>query len=444
MKISYSRIPPGPVERYDPSQDLLSWMGNCFQRFGDIYKAHVYDANVYVVSAPQYAQHVLCKNWRNYSKGMAIKRVRMLLGNGLMASEGEFWKSQRRIVQPAFHRIAVDALTNVITTANDALMQKWERSAREKESVNVTRDISRMVLDVVLTSIFGEDTAQVAPSFRILSDESVRDLRFAQEFSSLAKIVSDVAAQRRKKGSTATDILGILVHAGDRKTGEVMRARQLVAETMTLIVAGHETTASILNFVWYLLSQHPDAEERLFQELSSLRGRERRYLDDLSRFSYTRQVIDEALRLYPPGWLMTRRALKDDWLDGYFVPAGTEIYISPYLIQRNPALWDDPDRFNPDRFAPDQSRGRHDLAMLPFSAGPRNCIGEHLARIEMQIHLMTIARQLRLRYIGGSPPELEAGVNLRARHDFTMIPEVRTVSGPRFDQTAWTKRVIEA
>ena len=141
---------------------------------------------------------------------------------------------------------------------------------------------------------------------------------------------------------------------------------------------------------------------------------------------------------------MTRRALKDDWLDGYFVPAGTEIYISPYLIQRNPALWDDPDQFNPDRFAPDQSRGRHDLAMLPFSAGPRNCIGEHLARIEMQIHLMTIARQLRLRYIGGSPPELEAGVNLRARHDFTMIPEVRTVSGPRFDQTAWTKRVIEA
>jgi cytochrome P450 len=425
MTASHRRIPPGPAEKYDPSQDLLSWMSNHFKRFGDIYKASIYETNVYVVSAPQYAQHVLRKNWRNYHKGMAIKRIQMLLGDGLMVSEGIFWKSQRRMIQPAFHRNAIGALTNVITTANVALLKKWEQSAREKKSVNVTRDISLMVLDVVLTSIFGDDTAQVAPSFTILSTESARDLRFAQEFRSLGKMVSHVAARRRKEDSTATDILGMLMQARNPETGQVMPERQLISEIMTLIVAGHETTASTLNFSWYLLSQNQDVEERLSQEL---RGLEFSNLEDLPRFSYTRQVIEETLRLFPPGWLMTRKALKDDSLGEYFVPAGTEIYISPYLIQRNPALWDDPDCFSPSRFDLDQSRGRHELAMLPFSVGPRNCIGEFLARVEMQIHLMTIAKQLRLRYLGGNPPELEAGINLRAKHDFVMIPEVKSES----------------
>jgi cytochrome P450 len=431
MIASRRLIPPGPTAKYDPTQDLLSWMSNCSEEFGDIYKAEVYDTSVYVVSHPKYAQHVLRKNWRNYSKGMAIKRIRMLLGNGLMVSEGEFWKSQRRMVQPAFHCNTVDAVTDVITTASVALLDKWERSARVKKSVNVTRDISRMVLDVVLTWIFSDDAVEVGPSFRILSDESARDLRFAQEFSSLAKLVSQVAARRLKKRSPATDLLGMLMHARDRKTGEVMRERQLVAEIMTLIVAGHETTASTLNFIWYLLSQNQDAEEKLFQELSSLRSPPRLYQEELPGFSYTRQVIDEALRLYPPGWLMTRRALEDDWLEEYFVPAGTEIYISPYLIHRNPTLWDAPDRFDPSRFGPDQSRGRHELAMLPFSIGPRNCIGEHFARAEMQIHLMKTAQRLRLLYVGTDPPELEAGVNLRAKDDFIMIPEVRRVPATR-------------
>lgn len=215
---------------------------------------------------------MLCKNWRDYAKGMAIKRVRMLLGNGLMVSEGEFWKSQRRMIQPSFGRDAIDAVTDLITTANGELLRTWEACAHAKKSVNVTRDISHIVLNVVLASIFGDDTMRVAPLFMVLSDELPRDLRFAQEFSSLGKIVSHVAAQRRKEGCTATDILGMLIHAHDRKTGDVMPERKMVAEIMSLIVAGHETTASTLNFVWYLLSQNRDAEERLFQELVAFVG----------------------------------------------------------------------------------------------------------------------------------------------------------------------------
>jgi cytochrome P450 len=428
MITALRRIPPGPAEEYKASEDLLNWMSDHFKRFGNIYKASVYGTSIYVISDPRYADYVLRQNWQNYKKGQAIKRVNLLLGNGLMVSEGNFWKGQRRMIQPAFHNDAIGALTNVITTANIALLKKWEHAAQEKRNVNVTRDISLMVLNVVLISIFGDDYEQIAPHFSILSEESARDLQFAQAFRSLGKMVVQIAAQRRKENKTSRDILGMLMEARDRESGKGMPDRQLAIEIMTLIVAGHETTASTLNWTWYLLSHNSQVEEKLSTELSNLPESAFPEVGDLPKFAYTRQVIDEALRLYPPGWLMTRKALKDDEVGGYFVPAGTEIYISPYLIQRHPDLWEAPESFNPDRFENDQSRERHALAMLSFSAGPRKCIGEFLARIEMQIHMMTIARHLRLRYTGGEPPEFDAGVNLRSKHDFIMTPEIKAHS----------------
>jgi cytochrome P450 len=421
-------IPHGPAEAYSATEDLLSWMHGHFRRYGNIYKAAIHGSSAYVVSAPEYAQHVLRTNWRNYKKGQDLKRVALLLGNGIMVSEGEFWKRQRRMIQPAFHDHAIGALTGVIAAANVALLEKWEQAALRRESVNVTRDVSLMALEVVLRAIFGPDYAQVAPHFNILSDESARDLQFAQTFRSLRTIVVDVAARRRSDNVVRADILGMLMQARDRDSGEAMPEHQLVNEVMTLIVAGHETTASTLNWAWYLVSQHPEAEEKLSGELARLQASEAPSLDDLPKFTYTRNVIDEALRMYPAGWLMSRRALKDDRLGDYFVPAGTQIYICAYLIQRHPDHWVAPDRFDPDRFDPEHARDRHPLAMLAFSAGPRNCIGEYLSRLEMQIHLMTIAKRLRLRYAGETPPALDAGVNLRSKHDFVMIPEIRTAA----------------
>ena len=404
-------------------------MADQFKRFGNIYKASIYGTSVYVVRDPQHAQHVLRENWQNYAKGQAIKRVALLLGNGLMVSEGEFWKTQRRMIQPAFHRRVIGALSSVITTSNLALLRRWEQAAHQKVSVNVTRDISCMVLEVVLISIFGTDYERVAPHFNILSEESARNLEFARIFGSLGKIILQLAAQRqRDKEATSTDILGMLIEARDHKSGQVMTDRQLVNEIKTLIVAGHETTASTLNWTWYLLSQHPEVEEKLSTELNNCLESKVPTLDDLPKLVYARQIIDETLRLYPAGWLLTRKALKDDLLGDYFVPAGTEIYISPYYIHRNPDLWEEPDRFNPDRFAPDHSQRRHPLAMLPFSTGPRNCIGEFFARVEMEIHLSAIARRLRLRYGERKPPELDIGVNLRSKHDFIMNPDLKALT----------------
>ncbi|HJU18772.1 MAG TPA: cytochrome P450 [Stellaceae bacterium] len=408
--------------------DLLRWMGSRFEEFGDIYRASLHGTSAYVIRDPRYAEHILRGNWQNYAKGRAIKRIALLLGGGLMASEGERWKRQRRMIQPAFRRDAIAALLPLITAANAELLGSWTRSAQRKADVDVTRDVSATTLKIVLVSIFGEDYEHIGTHCNLLTDETARNLAFAHAFGHLQPLMLEVMARRRQRKAASADILGMLMNARDRDTGRAMSDRQLVDEIKTLIVAGHETTAGTLGWIWYLLSQNPAVEDRLAKELDIIPACEPS-LDGLTRLAYTRQIIEEALRLYPPGWLVTRRALSDDRLGDYLVPANTEIYIPIYFIQRHPGLWEHPDRFDPDRFGPDPVQARQRLAMLPFSAGPRNCIGELFARVALQIHVTTIAKCLRLRYFAAQPPEIDAGINLRSRHNFIMRPELRASTG---------------
>lgn len=421
------RIPPHQSEAFTTSGDLLSWPGRQFEQCGDIFKASIFGTGVYVVRDPAYAEHVLRKNWQNYVKGQHIKRVAFLLGNGLMASEGALWKQQRRMIQPAFHREVIARMMEVIVEINVALLDKWERAAYVHAAVDVTGDISHAILKIVLLTIFGADYDEVAPHFDLVSMEPERNLEFANAFRSLREIIRRVASRRRSEKSAQMDLLGMLMEARDRDTGRPMGDGQLANEVKTLIVAGHETTASTLNWIWYLLSQHSDVEEKLSAELDRLMLGHFPSMNDFSQFSYTRQIIEEALRLYPAGWLLTRKALKNDSLGPYFVPAGTEIYIPVYFIQRHPDFWPNPDHFQPERFSP-EAPPRHALAMIPFSAGPRNCIGENLARVEMQTNLMMIGRRLNLRHTEAASPELDIGVNLRSRHNFFMTPTLKAVS----------------
>jgi cytochrome P450 len=423
MEVKERCIPPGPDEQYKVSDDLLDWMGRQFSAFGDIYKGSVYGTSMYGIRDVELAHRVLVENWQNYVKGQAIRRVALLLGNGLMVSKGDLWKRQRRMIQPTFNHESLGRSTKLITAVNTELLRKWQLAASKNESVNVTRDVSNMALEVVLRFILGDDYEVVGSHFDLLSQEPARNMEFARSFRALGKIILQVIDRRRKNGMNSTDALGMLMVARDPKGGQSMPDSQLVDEVLTMIVAGHETTASTLNWAWYLISQHPEVEQRLSEELNTLPASSE--FMDLPRFLYSRQIIDETMRLYPAGWVVTRKALGDDQLGEYFVPAGTEIYVAPYFIQRHPNLWEEPDRFNPDRFRPEDSKRRHRLATIPFSSGPRNCIGEHFARVEMQIHLMTIARCLRLRYIPTKPIELDAGVNLRSKYDFIMYPEAK-------------------
>jgi cytochrome P450 len=424
LTVYENRIPRGPPDAFDTKMDLRMWIENNFRLYGDIFSAIILGTNVYVVSSPDYAQHVLRRNWTNYRKGLAVKRIAMLLGNGLMVSEGEFWVSQRRMIQPAFHRNVIASLYDVMKSANSKLLEKWEKAAQQKETINVTSDVSLTVLEITLRSLFGSDYSLAAPYFNILHDNPARDLGFAQTFADLRQFLAGLIERRRRNTRGGADILGMLMEARDQR-GRQMPDGQLVNEITTIIVAGHETTASTLNLLWYLVSQNPEVERLLTAEIESLISESFPEMENLTKYEYTRLVIDEALRLYPPGWLLTRKAKKDDRLGEYFVPAGTEIYISPYIIQRHPELWTEPNSFKPDRFYTTDAREKRSAALLPFSIGPRNCIGELFARTEMQVHLIMVANRVRLRWLNQELPEFEAGVNLRAKHDFVMLPELK-------------------
>jgi cytochrome P450 len=421
------RVPPGPIERCRSEEDLFRWMVENFRRYGDIYRASVLGSEVYVVSAPEYCERILRLNWQNYArKGQVVKRIALLLGNGLIASNGELWASQRRMMQPAFSKNSVSGMVETIASINNELLDKWLQAARRRETVNVTRDVSSMVLKITLVAIFGDDYNVVAPHFNVLAEESTRNLEFARSFSPLRKLIREVVAQRRRDNrAAASDILGKLMRARDRERGQPMPDAQLSLEVMTLVVAGHETTAGLLNWLWYLLSRNPESQIKLSAELDRLPFAAVPTMDSLPNYGYTRKVIDEALRLYPPLWLMTRKAINDDYLGDFLVPAGKEIYISPYLIQHSPQFWDEPDDFDPDRMGSNSSVDRHELAMCPFGAGPRNCIGEQFARVEIQIHLMMFAKELVLRYDEQKLPEISTGMNLLSKHDFIMLPQIR-------------------
>ena len=421
------RLPPGPAAKYTSTEDLFTWMNENLYTFGDIYKAIIFGSNVYVVSNPVYCEHILRWNWRNYTRsGQIVKRISLLLGKGLIGSNGEFWASQRRMIQPAFTKTSIGGMIPLIISANADLLEKWKMAAVRHESVNVTFGLSCMVLRITLVSIFGDDYPIIAQHFEIFSENSERNLDIAQPVRLLKELIVRIAAERRRDGKVAKDFLGILMEARDRDKGQPMPDAQLANEVMTLVIAGHETTASILNWIWWLLSKYPEVQTKLSVELDRLPWGQLIAMETLPKYIHTRQVIDEALRLYPPLWLMTRRAINDDRLGDYFVPAGTEIYISPYLIQRSPELWEAPDLFDPERMDPDIALRRHELALCPFGAGPRNCIGELFARIEIQIHLMMFARELRLRCEHDGRPEVTTGINLLSKHDFIMLPELNS------------------
>lgn len=407
--------------------DKLEYLWTFFSRYGDIYRVRrpSSEADTYVINDPAAVKQVLVSNHRNYTKGIGIDRVKILLGNGIMVSEGELWKRQRRMIQPCFQRAVIERFCSQFHNRSLELVGQWSRLAACGEPVNITAEMSRFTLQIILDAVFSTDLERLSQDtvgnpFHIITSESGRDLRFAVKFRALVPVVAGLIEQRRREGSEYFDFLSMLMAARDRDTGAPMDERQLIDEVLTLVVAGHETTASALNWVWYLLSMHPDAEERLHQEVDSRECPEKPLLDDLFTSSYAEQVIREALRLYPPGWLFTRRAIAHDRLGDYEVPPGTDIFISPYLLHRHPAHWPEADAFRPERFEPEVARSRERYVYIPFVAGPRHCVGESFAMAEMLILLRVAARRFRLRMAGSQTVELDAGVNLRTRHPLFM------------------------
>jgi len=429
-----NRAPPEAELQFDvgSTDDSLERMIELFARHGDTYRVYVpaRRSYTYVIHHPDDVKRVLVSNHRNYTKGVGLDRVKILLGKGLMTSEGELWKRQRYMMQPLFHRRVIAEFADVIARANDRCIARWEGLARHGGLINLTDEMSELTLDVVLRAIFGRDLDRLSQQlggnpFEVVTREQSRDLQFAYKFRSLTKLVAQLIAERRANKEEHFDYVAMLMNVRDKESGAPMGERELIDEIMTLVVAGHETTASGLNWAWYLISQHPQVEARLHAEIDAPAEMPAPTLSEMEELRYNRQVLDEALRLYPPGWVLSRRTVEADVLGGYPVAAGTNVLLPLYLLHRHPRFWKNPEAFDPERFAPEHESQRPRFAYMPFAAGPRHCIGETFALYEMQMHLYKVARRYRLRYVPDKPLELEAQINLRTRYPLHMRLEAR-------------------
>ena len=427
--------PPEAELQFDvgSTDDSLERMIELFARHGDTYRVYVPSRHsyTYVIHHPDDVKRVLVSNYRNYTKGPGIDRIKLLLGKGIMTSEGEMWKRQRAMMQPCFHRRVLTQFASLIAQANDRFIARWEALAARGELVNITEEMSDLTLEIVMRSIIGRDLERVtqqlgANPFEVVAKDSARNLQFVYKFRSLAGLVREMIARRRARPEEEHfDYLAMLMSARDKESGRGMGEGELIDEILTLIVAGHETTASGLNWTWYLLSQHPEVEARLHAELDAAQELAAPSLVQVEALTYTQQIVNEALRLYPPGWVLSRRTIEPDVLGGYALPARTNVLLPLYLIHRHPRFWSHPETFDPDRFAPEHEAERPRFAYMPFAAGPRHCIGETFALYEMLVHLYKVARRYRLRYVPDKPLELEAQINLRTRHPLHMRLEAR-------------------
>jgi len=424
-----SPLPPGPRAPCDLERqaDKLGILQALWQQHGDCYRVHAESrsADTWVINHPDQVKRVLVSNHRNYTKGVGIERVRVLLGNGLMASEGERWRRQRRMLQAGFHKRRIEAFFPVWYRQSMQLAERWQQAAQAGNALDVTAAVSEATLLAVLQSLFSDDFPRLQQEyghnpFLVVSADSARDLQFAMKFRALGKLVQAVMDTRRREQRFPPDLLSHCMLARDRSSDEAMPDKLLIDEILTLIVAGHETTAAALNWVWYLLARHPEACAGVVSEARTLALNEAPAYTELDAMVWIPRVIREALRLYPPGWLYTRRAVQDDCFGEYRIPAGSDVFICSYLLHRHPGFWEQPEVFLPERFAPQQVAARHRFAYVPFSAGPRHCIGESFAMTEMMIHLAVVAARVQPEPVADTALALETDVNLRPRDNLLL------------------------
>jgi cytochrome P450 len=415
------------------------------RRFGDVAFLKIGSRRGYLITNPSDIRHVLQDNARNYRKSPLYEKLRTSLGDGLLTSEGAFWLRQRRIAQPAFHRQRIAALASVMAGAAAETAARWETLARQGIPVEVGDEMMRLTRTVVLRALLGGDLGpfaaeidrawttinqHIAESFWSLgiTDRlpTPANRRFHAARSVLQNAVDHLIQQRRRQPGDRGDLLSMLITARDEETGESMTDLQIRVEVTTFLLAGQETTALALTWLWYLLSQHEQPRRQLAEELDVvLNGRQPEY-DDVANLLYTRMVIEEVMRLYPPAWGFSRQALNDDELGGYRLPSGWLAFVIPYVLHRLPAYWEEADRFEPERFSPARSADRARFVYLPFGAGPRQCIGNHFAMIELLIVVATLAQRFSPRLLPGHRVEPQALITLHPRFGMPMIIERRS------------------
>jgi cytochrome P450 len=430
--------PPGPEGHWlrghlqEFRSDRLGFLTACARSYGDVVALRLGPARIWLLSHPDLVEEVLVHQNRRFIKHFALRAATPSLGRGLLTSEGDFWRRQRRLAQPAFHRDRVASYGAVMVAYAERMLGTWADGQRR----DVQADMMRLTLEIVTKTLFDSDIAgdsagvalameTLMESFTDRVNRMVRlpvwfpvpaNLRFRRAMGLVRGILDGIIDQRRRAGEDRGDLLSRLLLAQDAEgDGSGMTDGQLRDEVVTLFMAGHETTANTLSWIWSLLARHPEAEARLHAELDAVLDGRPPTVADLPRLPYAEWVVTEALRVLPTVWLLGREAIEPTEIGGFRAPKGTTLWMSQWVIHRDARWFDEPEAFRPERWADGLARRLPRYAYFPFGGGPRICIGNHFAQMEAVLLLATIARRFR--------PRVPPGTVLKPVPTMTLRPE---------------------
>lgn len=443
--------PPGPMgtwpwgvlKRFQ--EEPLGAMMDMFHQYGDAIRFRAaFNFYGYLFFHPDHYKQILQDNNRNYTKmpHPSLALLRPVIGNGLLTSDGEFWRRQRRLAAPAFHRKRIASFAGTMTAAADTMLENWQALVKDGRPLDINEAMMHLTLEIVGKTLFSIDLTReadtVGEAFSVVNEEVARltgipfaDIGLKLPFlpstrtinkntAVLTEVVNGIIQERRQSGLETEDLLGMLMSARDEETGEGMSDQQLHDEVMTIMLAGHETTAVSLAWTFYLLSEHPAVREALEAEVDQVLNGRLPTIEDVPNLTYTTMVLEESMRLYPPAYAIARWGNKPDEVGGYATPANAVITMSPYVTHRHPDFWDDPERFDPQRFTPERKAERPRYAYLPFGGGPRQCIGNNFAMTEAILLLASIVQRYRLTLLPGTQVELEPLITLRPKGHLLM------------------------
>jgi cytochrome P450 len=445
------RVPAGPRPHFllgnlpEFGRDILGFFEMCARDYGDVVRLSLGGWPTFFLNNPDHFESVLVTNHRNFIKHTWFWRhVRTLFGDGLLVSEGDKWVQQRRLIQPAFHREKISNYGRLMVEDTERMLRGW----RDGETRDVHKEMMHLTMDIVVRTLFamevsGPEAADVARAFDVVVDQiAVRfrrafyipdwipapnNVRFRRAILGLDRLMYRMIRDRRESGDDAGDLLSMLLHLQD-ESGAGMSDEQLRDEIVTMFLAGHETTALTLSWTWYLLSLHPDVEAQLHRELDEvLRDRAPRP-EDVDRLPFTRAVILESMRLYPPAYAFGREAIHDCEIGGYTIPAGSTIFMVPWVIHRDARWFPQPQKFDPSRWTAEFSKALPPFAYLPFGGGPRRCIGNSFAMMEAILLLATIAREFRMRLVPDQIVEPFPSITLRPKSGIRMVIRSRSTA----------------
>lgn len=442
-----SRPMPGPRGKllsgslYDAWEDPLGLFLRGTREHGDFVNFRFAWLSYILIADADAAHHVLVENAKRYHKSPNYQGLKVMLGDGLLTSEGELWRRQRKLAQPAFHRESLVSFAEAMVGSTEQMLARWQDGGGQRFDMHseMMRLTFRIVGQTLLSTDLEDEASEFGASLNVALHwandyvESVvrvppwvptpHNLRFRKAQRAIEGVVGRVVAQRRADPTPRKDLLAMLMAATDDTTGQGMSDKLLRDELLTLTLAGHETTANALSFIFYLLARHPEVATRAKAEVDRVLLGRAPSLADLPNMPYIRALIEESLRLYPPAWVVERQNLEPDELGGYAIPKGSIVGISPYALHRNPRYFPDPERFDPDRFLRPSDRPK--LAFMPFGGGPRVCIGNAFAMMELQLIVPMILSRFELALAPGFELALDPSVTLRPKHGVTMDRRAR-------------------